>query len=303
MANRPNFTFLLIDDKKDRMGPFIDAAKQRSVRIVATDNVEEGLAKLKADPDLFNGIILDALCKLKRSDTEEQITEKPLRLALREISNLEERLDKLYPKCVYTADDKAARNNDDEVARVFRKGPLGTERTLFDYLIGEVKSNPVRIVEHRYQDVLTLFEAGYLPASGRDELFQLLLEFDERHPNKVKANLTRVRKTLEMLLHEFSVKAPAKLSPTVLQSASGVSDGLHLLGAQGSYKGQRERVLPEHLFSILYTTQKAASATGSHYYEGFVSHYAMRSLAYGMLEALLWFKQYIDENHPDTLSG
>lgn len=302
MTNRATHTFLLIDDKKDRMGPFIDAAKQRSIRIVASDNVEEGLAKLKADPDQFNAIILDALCKMKRTDTEEHLTEKPLRLALREIKELEQRLDKLYPKCVYTADDRAAQNNDEDVARAFRKGPPGTERALFDYLIGQVRTNPESIVAHRYQDVLEMFSSGHLPQTGKQDLVQLLLELDDRNPSKVKSNLTRVRTALEMMLSSLSKLAPEELPKEVLQGHSWVSNAIHYLAGKDAQGQSRKVLIPDHLFSLLYTIQKASSSAGAHYHNDFVSHYAMRSLAYGLLEAMLWFKTFVDENYPERLN-
>lgn len=301
MAGKALYTFLLIDDKKDRMEPFITAAKQRSIRIVATDNVEDGLAKLKADEDLINAVILDALCKMKRSDTEEHLSEMPLRLALGEIKNLEQRLDRFFPKCVYTADDRAAQNSAAD-ARVFRKGPPGTERALFDYLIGEVKSNPVYIVEQRYHDVLSMFVSGHLPENGKEDLLRLLLELDEINPSKVKSNLTRVRTALEMMLTSLGKLAPNELPKDVLSGHSWVSNAIHYLAGKEAQGHTRKALIPDHLFSLLYTIQKASSSAGAHYHNDFVSHYAMRSLAYGLLEAMLWFKTFVDENYPDQLN-
>lgn len=301
MAGKALYTFLLIDDKKDRMEPFITAAKQRSIRIVATDNVEDGLAKLKADEELINAVILDALCKMKRSDTEEHLSEMPLRLALGEIKNLEQRLDRFFPKCVYTADDRAAQNSAAD-ARVFRKGPPGTERALFDYLIGEVKSNPVYIVEQRYHDVLSMFVSGHLPENGKEDLLRLLLELDEINPSKVKSNLTRVRTALEMMLTSLGKLAPSELPEDVLRGHSWVSNAIHYLAGKDGQGHTRSALIPDHLFSLLYTIQKASSSAGAHYHNDFVSHYAMRSLAYGLLEAMLWFKTFVDENYPDQLN-
>lgn len=300
MANRASYIFLLIDDKKDQMSSFSDAGKQRSIRIISVDNVEEGMRKLKADPDQFHAVILDAKCKLKKTDAVEHLTEKPLRIALSEISELERKLDRLIPKCIYTADPIAAENSEGD-AEVFRKGPIGTEKTLFDYLIAEVQSNPRNIICKRYQDVLEMFDSGHLPVKGKEDLIQLLLELDDQNPSKVSSNLIRVRRALEMFLTRLSEIDGALLPKSMLQSTSWVSETLKFLAAREHYS-DRNPVLPEHLYSILFTAQKATSKAGAHWYNDFVSHYAMRSLAYGMLEALLWFKTFVDENYPDQLT-
>lgn len=300
MANRATFIFLLIDDKKDQMGAFTDAGKQRSIRMVSVDNVEEGLRKLKADPDQFQAVILDAKCKLKKTDTVEHLTEKPLRIALKEIRELERSLDRIIPKCIYTADPTAAENSEGD-AQVFRKGPTGTERALFDYLISEVQANPRNIVEKRYRDVLSMFSSGHLPHAGKEDLTQLLLELDDLNPSKVKSNLTRVRTSLEMMLRRLHELAPNELPKAVLQGHSWVSNAIHYLAGKEAQGNMREQLIPDHLFSLLYTIQKASSSAGAHYHNDFVSHYAMRSLAFGLLEALLWFKTFVDDNYSDQL--
>lgn len=298
---KPDHTFLLIDDQKADMGAFIDAGKQRRILIHAVDNVHEGIERLKAYPERYEAVILDAKCKLKKTDPVEHLTEKPLRVALIEIRELERRLDRIIPKCIYTADQTAAQNSEAD-GEVFRKGPPGTERALFDYLISEVRSNPRNIIAVRHKDVLAMFDSGHLPAKGREDLMQLFLELDDLNPSKVKSNLTRVRNALEMMLISLSEKAEKELPKSFLEGHSWVSNVIHYLSGKESQGVIREQLIPDHLFSLLYTIQKATSSTGAHYYEGFVSHYAMRSLAYGLLEALLWFKTFVDENYPDQLN-
>ncbi len=300
MSSKATYIFLLIDDKKDQMGAFIDAGKQRSIRIVPVDNVEEGLRKLKADPDQFHAVILDAKCKLKKTDTVEHLTEKPLRIALNEIRELERRLDRIIPKCIYTADPTAAENSGGD-GEVFRKGPPGTERALFDYLISEVQTNPRNIIENRHRVVLAMFDSGHLPAKGKEDLMQLFLELDDLNPSKVENNLHRVRKALEMMLSSLGKLAPNELPADVLRGHSWVSNAIHYLAGKDGLGHTRNALIPDHLFSLLYTIQKASSSAGAHYHNDFVSHYAMRSLAYGLLEAMLWFKTFVDENYPDQL--
>ncbi len=131
----------------------------------------------------------------------------------------------------------------------------------------------------------------------------MFLELDDLNPSKVKSNLTRVRKSVEMMLRSLGQLAPNELPGEILQGHSWVSNAVHYMAGKDVQGRSREPLIPDHLFSLLYTIQKASSSAGAHYHTDFVSHYAMRSLAYGLLEALLWFKQYIDENHPDTIAS
>lgn len=299
--SKPEYTFLLVDDQKSEMDAFINAGKLRRILIHAVDNVEDGIAKLKADPDRYEAVILDAKCKLRRGDLAESINESALRKAISDLDAMAKATGRMLLRCIYTGNPEAAANNE-LTEKVFRKGGPGTEAALFDYLIGAIKHDPRNVVVRRYEDVLSMFSSGHLPIAGKEDLVHLLMELDDLNPSKVTSNLTRVRRALEMMLrqlHEFDDHA---LPAHVLNSISGVSESIHFLAAKGSYAGNVTSILPEHLFNILYTTQKVTSKAGAHFQKEFVSHYAMRSLAYGLLEALLWFKNFVDENYPDQLS-
>ncbi|MCB0781036.1 MAG: hypothetical protein KDC03_16190 [Flavobacteriales bacterium] len=298
--SKAQFTFLLIDDEKSAMGAFIDAGKQRRILIRAVDNVEEGLDRLKADPEGYQAVILDAKCKLKKTDQAESYNEAALHTALRQLDEMARRSGNKLPRCIYTGHSEAAANNEVQ-ERVFMKGGRGTESAVFDYLVGAVRDHPRNVVLERYKDVFSMFDSGHLPAAGKEVFILLLMEQDEVALSEVRTNIGRIRKGLEMLLKQYSALIPRELPPSVLRAQGWVSDAIHRLAARGSYENDVPQILPEHLFSILYTTQKASSATGSHYHEGFVSHYAMRSLTYGLLEALLWFKEHVNNNHPDRL--
>jgi hypothetical protein len=302
--NKPKYTFLLIDDLKANMGSTIDAGKQRGILVLAVDNVEDGIARLKADPNKYDAVILDAKCKLKASDTADSYNEAALRTALRELDDLDGRTGRPLPRCVYTAYSDAAENNQ-MTEKVFMKGGPGTEGKLFDYLRGEVNLRPTRAIEKEYASSLELCNDDYLPAAKRAALLELLGKMASTNATEIEQFMQVVRKFLEEMYKRMNAFDKAWMPDVLFNRGNPILTwcSIYMSGknVEDSRTESRTKItvcaglsgVPTHVAqSIRFLTDTTHATSHSGTYQP--SQHALRSLVFALLEVLQWFKTEVD---------
>ncbi len=298
--SKPEYTFLLIDDMKANMGAFIDAGKQRRILVHAVDNVEDGIAKLKAEPDRYDAVILDAKCKLKAADKTDNYNEAALRIALKELDTLAADTGNTLPRCVYTAHSDAAANNE-VTEQVFMKGGPGTEGKLFDYLRGEVNMRPTRAMEKEFAHFLGLCNDDYLPSSKRAALLDILLKTRSTNPAEIEQSMQAVRKFLEEIYLRMKAIDAGWMPSALLPKGRPVLTwcSIYLSGQLVKDKNTGATIcnglagVPPHIaHSIRFLTD--ATHTTSHTGTYQPTQHALRSLVHTLLEVLNWFKNEVD---------
>lgn len=302
--SKPEYTFLLIDDQKSEMDSFISAGKQRRILLNAVDNVEDGISKLKAEPDRYQAVILDAKCKLRKSDQAESYDESALRTALKELDAMAKMAGHALPRCIYTGHSEAAANNK-LTEKVFMKGGRGTENVLFDYLCGEVNMSPRRAIERAHADSLDLCNDEYLPAAKRQAMLELFIKADSTNAAEIEQFMQAVRKFLEdMYVRMNQVDSswlPDVLVPlgrpnltrcSILMSGADVKDG-----KDGPVICARLTNIPKHIsHSIRFLTEAVNTTSHTGTYQP--TQHALKSLVFALLEVLHWFKNEVDTRTP-----
>lgn len=302
---KPDYTFLLIDDQKAKMSAFITAAQQRRILIHAVDNVEDGIAKLKADPERYEAVILDAKCKLRKADQAESYNEAALHTAIRELDAMAKASSRALPRCIYTGYSEAA-DNHGLTEKVFMKGGRGTEGALFDFLCGEVNLIPTRTIERDYAASLALCDDHYLPRAKRDAMLALLLRMNSTDATEIEQFIQSARKFLEDLYKRMNqldnTWLPDVLTPKGKPTLTWCS--IYMAGQDvkqnGSIVCPGLAGVPKHIsHSIRFLTD--SSHTTSHTATYQPGQYALRSLVFALLEVLNWFKIEVDSHtssHP-----
>ena len=303
--NKPEYTFLLIDDEKAKMDAFINAGKQRRILIHAVDNVEDGIAKLKSDPNKYQAVILDAKCKLRKVDQAESYNEAALRKAIQELDAMAISMGRRLPRCIYTGYSEAAENNE-VTEKVFMKGGPGTEVALFNYLSGEVNMSVVRRVEEEYAESLDLCNDQYIPVQKRAALLELLLKTNSTNAVEIEQFMQAVRKFLEEMYKRMNSVDSAWLPDVLFNRGNPILTrcSLYMAGVSEIKDSKSQQVIcaglagvPKHISaSIRFITE--ATHTTSHSTSYQPSQHALKGLSYSLLEVLHWFKNEVDAHTP-----
>lgn len=298
--SKPRFRFLLIDDEKDQMTAFIDRAKQKMIQVKAMDNVEDGLVELRAYPDLYHAVILDAKCKLRKEDTAERYNESALRTALKNLDDLQKSIHSKIPRCIFTGHSDAYANNE-LTEKVFMKGQSGSDEALLDFLVAEVHANPINTIQWLYADVLRIFSEGYLNQTKRSDFIQLLLNMDTVQSTEVQQYMQLVRKFIEDMYLRMNSLDPAWM-PTVLipnNRPNLLWCSIYMSGKEVKHPATKAKLadglidVPGHIAATLEYLTKMTN-TASHSGSVKPTNHALKSLVFGLNEVLLWFKQEVD---------
>ncbi|MGV9013529.1 MAG: hypothetical protein ACOH13_13120 [Flavobacteriales bacterium] len=298
---QPEYTFLLIDDQKSEMDGFINAGKQRKILIHAVDNVEDGLVKLKADPDRYQAVILDAKCKFRKADLAESYNEAALRAAIKALDEMGKVSGRLLPRCIYTGYSEAAANNE-LTEQVFMKGGRGTEAGLFDYLCGEVNMSASRAIERDHAATLALCNDEYLPKAKQAPLLELLLKTSSTNPAEIEQFIQSARKFVEDMYKRMNQVDNTWL-PDVLFNRGNPNltwCSLYMSGVKEIKDSRTQQVIcqglqgvPKHIcHSIRFLTDATNTISHTGIYQP--SQHALKSVAFALLEVLHWYKNELD---------
>lgn len=194
MSNSTLPRILWIEDQPEENDGFTRECKIEGFNLENARTSEEGIAKLRNNPDGYAGVILDALGY--KESTEEALKTSGLHHALREIRALVPDI----PKLVFTGQERFVGNDDfkeDLGIPVFYK--QDDNDALFDNLREQIANRPDAELRRRYPEVCSLCDDEFLPASKWSEtLFPALKEAHEGTHNPDR--FTGLRKVLEAAL-------------------------------------------------------------------------------------------------------
>lgn len=194
MSNSTLPRILWIEDQPEENDGFTRECKIEGFNLENARTSEEGIAKLRNNPDGYAGVILDALGY--KESTEEALKTSGLHHALREIRALVPDI----PKLVFTGQERFVGNDDfkeDLGIPVFYKQE--DNEPLFEELRRQINERPNSELRRRYPDICALCNDEFLPAAKWSEtLFPALKEAHDGTHNPDRFN--GLRKVLEAAL-------------------------------------------------------------------------------------------------------
>jgi hypothetical protein len=304
---------LWIDDEYTEEDVFIGDALEEDIKIIGSNNSDEGLEKLEANLDFFDAIILDAYTYKRKGDTVP---------ALEGFYDAQNRIFRLSAKkqipCFIYSGNTAIKQQDPRNLAFpkFDKGDRSEK--LFKAIKEAVANQPENQLRSKHEQVFSLFTPEYLGKKAERYLIDCLLQLDQLTVGLNKVNedyFNRLRKIVEALFHSLYrrrllPKPILKGSHLHLYEASKFMIGEGFEDNNIMYSLAEEARFPKAIAnSVFYLIHR--TNFGSHFndfdssgenetdneaelreYE--ISPYLLHSLTYQMMDVLNWYKYYAD---------
>jgi len=288
------------DEQKDCERLQMDANIYR-IQLTHKTNLEEGIETFKKKGEkFFDGIILDALCLIKRDDS---IPKKGHVLkAWKEFHTLAPHL----PKAVFTGETAFAKDLNELLeetdVKIFNKGNRDDVERMLKMFVDDSKNNVNRKIASRYADVFEIFDKGYLDLSDREALLECIKTIDSNDDTKIKNALAGIRRLLESIYIAIN-KIDKDMVPDDLVSNGNVRFRLiqnHLRGQYNKDTKKHEGLefIPfgtniDQFAEVIYTV---VTNYGSHKKYNDVSKYTLSVIIFSMMDMLLWFKRFSQDS-------
>lgn len=299
------YNILWVDDEYEKLGATIRSAKDFGLKLIPFKSFEAGVAELEKNLTYFDGILLDAKFFEKENDVagsedtdyvhraKERILQLPKKFDIHILTGQAEAFeDKTFNK-VFT--------------KVFRKGVSDDEDALFNSLRNASEKQEDFQIRHEYQRVFEIGQDKYLGKKVLELLLNLIKQVKSKSDFEVtKDNLLSLRKIIENLVDKLF---QLNLIPEEIHK-SGLNSSVKFLCNNKSnfgYTVTKEYMHPSMAYffdNLVFMVQDSQhDKIGLKFYvDEYISQvkspYLFKSLAFQMLDILIWLKQFIDE-HPN----
>lgn len=295
------YKVLWLDDEHQKFQPIKDEALLEDVQLIGYTNASDGGIELSRNHKHYDAVILDGLF-LRNEDSD--ITSVAFGDVAKILSELKSK-GIVKPWFIYSGQPSFVKDKNNLV-EVFKDNEFAAGKVFdkskeddFIQLLNEIKKcadeNPVRQIKLKNQEVFSIFDSGLLDDDQEQELLDLFFELDKIEGIDFKAVFTKIRSLQEKIFIKLE-------NLGVLQGKQSFSNKCkHLSGnimkdASGKFAATSEVYQTSEIENlqkwIYFTCGTYIHALELQHYGGYmISHYALKSLFYGLLELLLWFKK------------
>lgn len=301
------YKVIWFDDEHEKLQTIKDEALLNDVQFVGFSNSKEGIPELRANYMEYDAVILDGLFFKTKEHKGTDIDNSAFGEVAKLLGELKAQ-NKIIPWFIYSGQPSFVKNKNSFVElfkdETFAKGKVFDKSKDQDFieLIQEIKreadKNPERIIKMKNAEVFSIFEEGILGFDVENQLMSLFKKHTYLNSAELKALLTNIRSIQESI---FLKLEGIKVLPKGLTFNQKNS---HLSGNK-SYESKWKATSPEYQTSEIENLQKWIYLTSgtyihhleqAHYTGEVISNYAVKSMFYGLLELLLWFKKTYKEN-------
>lgn len=292
-----NVQILVVDDDKRYYEPLIDRALNKfMLELNVYENWEEAESELSENVNLYAAIILDGKGKLTKDSHGDD--PKHLKKALEKLDILKGK--GIYiPRFINTAyyndliaifgDEKMYSKNKDEVR-------------LFEDILEALKSNQINKIKTKYPEPFESFGKFYLSQATEAKLIEVLVEIENNSWTRSSFNtLRQVLEAIYLRLHEIDDELiPYGCVRIEKRQVNFKYCSLRLRGEEIHDLNVKKisKVIPDHLGWLIEPLDKVCSiCSHTNNEERFVNKYSLQTITFGVMEMLIWFKTFIDENY------
>jgi hypothetical protein len=179
---------ILVDDDNDFINSFKNEAYARGIGLSPANSLEGLKQLLPAYAHKFAAVVLDIKCLLKDNQAKEDVS-----FITAAISYLDSNIPG-FPRFILTGDETEfdISKRYYKYEKIFVKKPDDQLRLLDLLSICVRDAEPLRI-RRENSSIFTVFDKGLLPANKEKTVLNILLNYDEKDPNKFKGIATDVR--------------------------------------------------------------------------------------------------------------
>lgn len=187
-------------------------------------------------------------------------------------------------------------NPDEDILGVYKKGENQTQN-LFSAVRTAIEAKDARKFELMYPEVFSVFNNKYLPTEKRKQLTQALIACQNKAC--LKSDFNTVRSLLEAMY--YRLKDANVLEDFCFSNGRPNFDWCYKRLSKFDIKFSENRtepaldyaIFPKHVMWLVNDIKNVSSILSHDYNEDYTS-FALRSITYGMMEVLIWFKKYLD---------
>ncbi len=285
---------ILIEDREEYANKFKREAKAKNINIVHKKSLE-GLKKLLPEREhQFSAVILDIKCLL----VDDQPMENANFIGAA-MTYLNQNVPS-FPRFILTGDDHEfhqwGRHNADE--KLFLKTPE-SEGELFKELQYCIDNCENLRIKREYPKVFEVFEKGWMDAQSEAITLKIIKEGEkERDFAKFKGICAEIRAMQERIYKSINAKDKSVVPDNKFKPNGMIkfNDLMHHLS------GYPVRRIPTNTVyqngAIVNISNAIYWSCGEYIHDDpsrtyFISHNTVKSMIYGLLELLIWAKQYL----------
>ena len=173
---------------------------------------------------------------------------------------------------------------------------------MFQFFKDQIDNLPDIQIEKKYPEVFDVFNNGYIDIALKKNLIKAIREIENGHINIDLFN--PLRKILEAILLEAN-RLDSNWLPDEMIKSNGEPNlewsyrymsGLETNTPSEHYQEGHNKSFPNHISRIVQSFKEITNQN-SHYDKNRMTQYTLMHVTYGLMDVLIWFKNYIDENN------
>jgi hypothetical protein len=307
MARR--IRILLADDNEGYFEDLKQDGHRLNVEIEHAKYLTTGITMLKQRGKTYGGAIVD----INGLKDESQTIPKPDHLTecIKEFKKLIPDL----PIVIATFDTQSRKTTEDfaldklydDEMPIFFKSDIDAPEKMFNHIKNKAKDLPRIKVQNEYSNIFEIFDKGYLGAKSLERIFLVIDGLKTGEEQVIQNNLVTFRHLLNDIF-ECMAKVKMDVIPTNLLDPNiktgPIISYLRNSGEQGSVKrmeNERERIywsVPDLYTNIIHRIESSCGAHEDRQNFAIIkpTKYMYRTVFYAMMDYLLWFKGWMNEN-------
>jgi hypothetical protein len=302
MAKMKRLDVILIDDKYDVFESLQLKAAMKGIILHHTDNGEEGFA-LYESSSKFKGIILDGQCYRNK----EQISKgdkAEMKFLVWAIDKLKEyKLNGSYiPAVAYTAHGDAYEPLiPGKLLDIYQKDQ-DTDQMLdrLRFLINTSEEQKLKI---KFKDPFKVFEKGYLSKKSESTLIGMVKKYDSPKLEDINNFISSIRPFFEAIFTKINQTNTNKVyapDEHFQYEKININRLIKNLAGKPTYENKHKPtsdvLAPKVVTTLMSNLYNLSNDDGAHFSEYQTDRYFFRSQLNALLEILVWFGRWMDEN-------
>lgn len=291
---------ILIEDDNSFAESLRDICLEYRLNVKHLNNATDGLNELKMRKSKYKGIILDIKCPINEGEIEK---EGQLQFILEKIKQFEDEIGRIIPKVICTGnmDYYLAHKEGIDLHNVkgFRKDDL---ESMLDQLKKQINNSEIMKLQKDFPDIFNIIDKKHFTTkdnkSPRDDienkLLGLLNSIKTSNPVEFQNLKSSIRVFLEAIFIQMNIANKNKVPENILYK-SEIKSQINIMGVIEHLKQDKSN--PRIITTLMTGLQLNSNANGSHLSEHPTSKYFFRGQVYMLLEILLWFDQWMDNNN------
>lgn len=299
------YNVIWFDDEHEQFEVRKDQARQKGIMLFGYNNAEDGIAELETNFLFYDAAIVDGKFYKSSRNTGDTVNNLALSSVARFLDKLENK--KKIPWFILSGQMEFVTGIND-IANEYKNNQVYNKNFSKDYdqlwldIINEADKQPETQIKHNYSRVFEVCTNKYIGEQGSNHLLAILKK--ENHENafsdpEIYFNpLRKIMDDLFIAFNKYGFIPDIFIKPSVaLNESSRFLSG----SVEKGYQLNQiifPKVISDNVRNILTVCQPASHRSEIDSFINQVnSPYLLLSVTYQLLDVLLWFKIYIDNNN------